>query len=152
MQSFKEKVSQFYIESVADKIRELLKKQEDLLESLKQETKSTAGDKYETSRAMLHLEQENIAAQLSVLLRQKAILESILINKDSKTGKVQLGNLIKTNKGIIFIAAALGKALIENQAVFAISPESPLGKLLMEQHVGKTISIQSANYIIEAIL
>jgi hypothetical protein len=152
MQSFKEKVSQFYIESVADKIRELLKKQEDLLESLKQETKSTAGDKYETSRAMLHLEKENIAAQLSVLLRQKAILESILINKDSKTGKVQLGNLIKTNKGIIFIAAALGKALIENQAVFAISPESPLGKLLMEQHVGKTISIQSANYIIEAIL
>jgi transcription elongation GreA/GreB family factor len=152
MQSFKEKVSRFYIESVSDKIKTLQKQQEDLLESLKHETKSTAGDKYETSRAMLHQEQENIAAQLSVLLRQKAILESISLNKDVQAEKVQFGSLIKTNKGIIFIAAALGKALIEDQAVFAISPESPLGKLLIDQQTGKTITIQSANYIIEAIL
>ncbi|KAA5534622.1 hypothetical protein F0919_08365 [Taibaiella lutea] len=152
MQSFKEKVSHFYIVSVSDKIKALQKQQEDLLDSLKHETKSTAGDKYETSRAMLHQEQENIAVQLSVLFRQKAILESISLNNDSQAGKVQFGSVIRTNKGIIFIAAALGKAFIENQTVFAISPESPLGKLLMEQSIGQIINVQSANYIIEAIL
>lgn len=152
MQSFKEKVHHTYTEKVLDKIKALQQQQEDLLESLKQETKSTAGDKYETSRAMLHIEQQNVTGQLSVLLQQKAILESIPLNKNSQTEtKIQFGNLVKTNRGYVFIAAALGKIIVDKQSIFAISAESPLGKLLINQTTGMTIKIQSASYTIEAI-
>lgn len=152
MQSFKEKVQQAFAEKVLDKIKALQQQQQDLLESLKQETKSTAGDKYETSRAMLHIEQENIAGQLAVLLQQKAVLESIPPNKSSRTGiKVQFGNLVKTNHGYIFIAAALGKLTIGTENIFAISAESPLGKLLIHKAAGMTVPVQSASYTIEAI-
>lgn len=151
MQSFKEKVVQYYIQSVSGKIQTLQKQQEDLLESLKHETKSTAGDKYETSRAMLHQEQENIASQLSVLFQQKAILESISLNENLATEKIQFGSLVTTSKGMIFIAAALGKIIVDNQTVFAVSPESPLGKMMMGKIVDAEISVQSATYIVVAI-
>jgi len=151
MQSFREKVIRYYIKSVSGKMDSLQRQQADLLESLKQETKSTAGDKYETSRAMLHLEQENIASQLSVLLQQKAILESIAVS-DAPAQKVQFGSMVKTGKGMIFIAAALGKVLMDDQTVFAVSPESPLGKLLIGKAVQESVSVQSATYKIETIL
>lgn len=152
MQPFKEKVLQHYIESVSGKINMLQKQQEDLLESLRQETKSTAGDKYETSRAMLHLEQENIAIQLSVLFQQKAILESIQQNEDSQTDTIQFGSLVKTNKCFIFIAVALGRISVDDQTVFAISPESPLGKLIIGKTVDDKVTMQLVSYTIESIL
>lgn len=152
MVSFKEKVIARYTEAVANKINALQQQQEDLLESLKGETKSTAGDKYETSRAMLHLEQENIAAQLSVLLQQKALLAGISVNKNIPPGNIQFGHLVKTNKGFLFIVAALGKMLIEDQHVFAISSESPLGKLLMGKTVSQQVQVPAGSYTIEAIL
>lgn len=149
---FKEKVLQHYIELVSCKITGLQKQQEDLLESLRHETKSTAGDKYETSRAMLHLEQENIASQLSVLFQQKAVLLSIQQHKDPQTDRVQFGNLVQTSKGFLFVTVALGKIYIDGQAVFAISPESPLGRLLIGKTIQDKVAMPQANYIIEAIL
>lgn len=134
-----------------NKIEVLHKEQYDIMESLRQETKSTAGDKYETSRAMLHIEQGNIASQLSVLLQQKAILESISVKSNSPTESIQLGSLVKTNKGYIFIAAALGKLTVDAQPIFAVSPESPLGKLLLGKTIHQQVNIQIATYIIEAI-
>jgi transcription elongation GreA/GreB family factor len=149
MPSFKEKVQQFYIEMVVQKIDVLRNQQEDIMESLRHETKSTAGDKYETSRAMLHMEQENIALQLSVLMQQKAVLDSM--ETSVNTASVQFGSLVKTNKGFIFLGVALGKASIENHSVFSISPESPLGKLLMGKMVGDVVNVQAASYEIEGI-
>jgi transcription elongation GreA/GreB family factor len=151
MQTLKENIHHTYQEMTLQKIKALQKEQEDIMESLRQETKSTAGDKYETSRAMLHMEQGNIASQLAVLLQQKAILESITTKSNFPTETVQLGSLVKTNKGYIFIAAALGKATIDAQTIFAVSPESPLGKLLIGKPVQEQITIQKAIYVIEAI-
>lgn len=151
MLSFKEKVKQFYSETLFHKIDALRRQQEDLKESLRQETKSTAGDKYETSRAMLHMEQENIVVQLSVLLQQKAIWDSMETREPLHLAGIQSGNLIKTNKGFLFLGVALGKALIDGQQVFSISPESPLGKLLIGKKVNETVHIQKTLYKIEAI-
>ncbi len=134
---------------VVQKIEALRNQQNDIMESLKHETKSTAGDKYETSRAMLHMEQENIALQLSVLMQQKAVLDSMETSVNTAT--IQFGSLVKTNKGFIFLGVALGKALIENQSVFSISPESPLGKLLVGKMEGDVVNVQSARYEIEGV-
>jgi transcription elongation GreA/GreB family factor len=152
MQSLKAQVKQAYLEAILNKIQALQGQKDDIMESLRQETKSTAGDKYETSRAMLHIEQGNIESQLSVLLQQKAILESISTNEHADHSHVQFGNLVQTNKGYIFVAAALGKIMVDGQTIFAISPESPLGKLLIGKTIDAVVNIQSARYTIEVVL
>ena len=62
--NIKEKIFSHLLTTINDKILSLENILIELKESISNETKSTAGDKYETARAMLHLEQENIFKQL----------------------------------------------------------------------------------------
>lgn len=66
--SFKEKVYQQYLQLVNDKIVSLQKILNELSDSAKNETKSTAGDKHETALAMLQQEQQNTSIKLSEAL------------------------------------------------------------------------------------
>ena len=49
----------------------------DIQNSLQSETKSSAGDKHETGRAMLQLEREKTGHQLAEIQKQKGILAKI---------------------------------------------------------------------------
>jgi len=93
-------------------------------EGLGNETKSSAGDKYETGRAMLHLEIEKLKSQQAEWLEMLKKLNSLDL---SEKNQVEEGALIKTNDQMFFLAVGLGKVLLGNQAVFCLSPDSPLG-------------------------
>jgi len=121
----------------------------DLKESGSNETKSTAGDKHETALAMLQIEQANTRAQLQELLLQKAALEKI--DPALSATIIANGSLIKTNKGYLFMSIALGKAMIENITVIALSPQSPLGQKLMGLKPGEVAAINNIEYFIESI-
>lgn len=121
----------------------------DLKESGANETKSTAGDKHETALAMLQIEQTNKRAQLQEVIAQKNILEKI--NPGLSASIILNGSLIKTNRGYFFISIALGKALVENINVIALSSQSPLGQKLMGLKAGATAEINSTTYLIESI-
>ena len=121
----------------------------DLKESGANETKSTAGDKHETALAMLQIEQANTRAQLQEVLAQKAALEKI--NPVLSAAMIVNGSLIKTNRGYLFMSIALGKAVIDNNAVIALSPQSPLGQKLMGLQVGNVALINNMEYYIEGI-
>ena len=56
-------------ELLASKIVELTRMQTELLEGALDDSKSSAGDKHETARAMMQLEQEKFAGQLQDLPR-----------------------------------------------------------------------------------
>lgn len=147
--SFKTIVYRYYQDMVGDRIATLQAGLQALQESLQQETKSTAGDKYETARAMLHIEQEQLTRQLSVLLQQKAILDSLDIPQAQQHAGP--GSLIGTDKGYFLLGAALGKALIEGHTVFAISPTAPLGKKLLGCREGQYITLNGQTYKIESL-
>lgn len=149
MQQFKQKVFQHYQQLLDDKIASLQKILDDLKESGTNETKSTAGDKHETALAMLQIEQANKRAQMQELLEQKAVLNKI----DPTVIPVQVtnGTLLQTNKGYFFMSVALGKALIDNITVIALSAQSPLGKILMGLKKGAVASFNQTQYIIEEI-
>mgnify|MGYP001827556230 FL=1 len=66
----------------------------ELQESLTTETKSSAGDKHETGRAMLQLEREKIGQQLAETQKLKEILSKINVTKHSRV--VALGSIIYT--------------------------------------------------------
>ncbi|MCT2409736.1 GreA/GreB family elongation factor [Chryseobacterium antibioticum] len=92
------------------------------------DTKSSMGDKYETGREMLQQEINNLQRQLNESLNQLSVIQKI---STEPSDKVQNGALVKTDKGIFYIAASVGEIMSGNQKVMAISAESPLAKAML---------------------
>ena len=145
----KQKIYNHYLQLIHDKVVMLQKILNDLKESGANETKSTAGDKHETALAMLQIEQTNTRAQLQEVLNQQATLKKI--NPDLSADSVLNGSLIKTNRGYLFMSVALGRAVVDDVAVIALSPQSPLGKKLMGLKVGESAEINNTAYLVEGI-
>jgi len=122
---------------------------DDLKESGANETKSTAGDKHETALAMLQIEQANKRAQMDELLSQKTVLNKI--DPSVKTIHVVTGSLVKTPLNYFFISVALGKAVIDDCNIIALSAQSPLGKTLMGLIKGEQVSFNQTQFVIEDI-
>jgi hypothetical protein len=70
------------------------------------DTKSSMGDKYETSREMLQQEINNLQIQLNEHLKSQKILKNINPNPHKV---VSLGSWVETDKGKFFIAISLGE-------------------------------------------
>jgi len=105
--------------------------------ALQAETKSSAGDKHETGRAMLQLEMEKASQQYIVVSKMNDVLQKIDIG--ASNGIAKLGSLIETNQGAYFLAISVGKIDIVNKEIFIISPSSPIGKLLLGKVIGETV-------------
>lgn len=98
------------------------------------EEKSSAGDKYETSRAMSHLEKDMYSRQLSENIKELEGLRAIKVNAIYEA--VMPGAYIHCSGVSFFIAAGLGKQVIENATIFFLSPQAPLAKLLFNKRTG----------------
>lgn len=147
--TLKQKIYNHYLHLIDEKVNMLQQVLADLKEIGANETKSTAGDKHETALAMLQIEQANTRAQLQEMLAQKAALEKI--NPMLAATMIVNGSLIKTNRGYLFMSIALGKAVIDNNAVIALSPQSPLGQKLIGLKAGDAAVINNVEYVIERI-
>ncbi len=106
------------------------------------ETKSSAGDKHETGRAMLQLEMEKAGQQLASIIEMQKVLNKIRIHKTSKI--ICLGSLIKTTKANYYLAISAGEIIIENIQYYAVSTNSPIGKQLLGKKVGDKIPFNEA--------
>lgn len=133
-----------FVENRLKTVQEILLSYENDLQS---ETKSSAGDKHETGRAMLQLEMQKTGLQLMGINQMMEVLDKIDISKKSK--KVHLGSLVFTQKDSYFLGISAGKIVVNNEVFYAVSTSSPIGKLLLgkqenEQFVfnGNTIKIQ----------
>ncbi len=107
------------------------------------DTKSSAGDKYETSREMAQIELEKSNTQLKVLQTQKQDLSRIKF--DNKYQQVAHGAFIQSKDAYYFIAIGLGKLIIENKTVYAISALSPLGKAMMGKKINDEIVFNNSS-------
>ena len=147
--TLKEKTYQTCLELIQQKIDVLQKNLHDLTDSAGNETKRTAGDKHETALAMLQIEQENNSRQLKEALQQNAILEKL--DPHLQTEMIVRGSLVHTNKGIFYIGLGLGKLKVEDETVFAVSPDAPLGKLLLLKKAGDEFHFNNTSYEILSV-
>ncbi|WP_179375428.1 3-oxoacyl-ACP synthase [Winogradskyella wichelsiae] len=138
------------IEFVDNRLLTVNKAISDIQYSLESETKSSAGDKHETGRAMLQLEREKAGHQLSEIENQKQILHKI--NIESKHNKVAFGSVVKTSTSNYFIAISAGEIMIDNVSYYAISAVTPIAQLLLSKSVGDEIKFRDQKYIIETVL
>lgn len=119
-------------------------------ESRDSDTKSSAGDKHETGRAMMQIEMEENQVQLSKALFLKQELSNINMKKEYK--KVEFGSLVYTNQGNYFISIGIGKLEIEKEIYYSISLASPIGKLLQDKCIDDKIQFQEKEFIISNII
>ncbi|HEX9601296.1 MAG TPA: 3-oxoacyl-ACP synthase [Mariniflexile sp.] len=121
----------------------------EIQESLTSETKSSAGDKHETGRAMLQLEREKAGNQLAEIQKTKENLSKIPISNTSEF--IGLGSVVYTNKSNYFIAISAGELKVDNDVFYAISPHTPIGQLLMGKTVGNAVVFREQQFKIEKI-
>ncbi|MFT6442908.1 MAG: transcription elongation GreA/GreB family factor [Salibacteraceae bacterium] len=117
--------------------------------SANSETKSSAGDKHETGRALAQLEQENLAKQFSFLERLESDLSQLKADQISE--KVEKGALVQTDKMTLFFGVALGELKVENKSVFAISTASPIGKIALDKTMGDSFIVNGNTHNISYI-
>jgi len=118
-------------------------------EAANNETKSTAGDKHETAKAMMQLEQEKLSKQLAILNLQLNDLQKIDVTK--KHSVISNGSLVKTNNGMLFIGVGLGKIKVNETDVVAISFLSPLASLLIGKKNNDTVKLNEISFTISDI-
>ena len=118
--------------------------------ALQSETKSSAGDKHETGRAMLQLEMEKAGQQLVGITQMQVVLSKIDISKTSKNAC--LGSVIITAKVSYFLSLSAGQLVVADKSYFAISVSSPIGKLLLGKQEKDVISFNGKTIVINEII
>jgi len=121
---------------IEDKIKVLEKMTQDVQDSANNETKSSAGDKYETGRAMMQQEKDKYEVQLSQARLLRAHLSRI--NSEVIFGQVAFGAVVKTQLANYFIAISAGRMEVEGSKYYVISPQAPLAQLILQKTSGDT--------------
>lgn len=108
-------------------------------EAANSEEKSSAGDKYETGRAMGHLQKDMHARQLVELVRELAALHAVN------------AVVLRTDTIDLFIGIGLGKQMIGGRAVVFLSPQAPLAQALQNKKRGDGVVFQGETLTIQEI-
>lgn len=135
---------QYLEEILLNRISQAKKALDDIIFSRDNESKSTAGDKYETGRAMMQQaqQQQEIQVQTSVNLLQH--LRTLRTEKVAM--EVGLGSLVETNQGLFYLAIGLGEIQYEDTVVHVVSMASPLAQLLANKKKGDVFELRDRSY------
>jgi transcription elongation GreA/GreB family factor len=131
------------------KIEELQNAIDKVQESIVGEDNSTAGNKFETARAMGQEELDRLNQTINIALKEMTLLSNISPDKVCDSG--QLGALITTDKKLMYLCVGLGKVEIENDKVFAISTSSPIGQQLIGIEQGGVLAFNGKKEKVLAI-
>lgn len=132
--SFKQALKQAGLAIIEQRITAARSLMDDAQQAANGEEKSSAGDKYETSRAMGHLQKDMHARQLAEQAKELAALH--VVNVDQLYDTVTTGAVIECEKATFFVAAGLGKVTIGDKAVFFLSPQAPLAQQIQHKKAG----------------
>lgn len=100
------------------------------------ETKSSAGDKYETGREMLQQEIELHMTRITELRKSIAALDLLEHSYNKYVGP---GGLITTSIGTFYMSVGIGKLSLHGMEYHTLTAFSPLGKLLLGKTAGETV-------------
>ena len=145
--TLKQKVYSASLAIIKDKIafsNSLLK---ELAEGAENASKSSAGDKHETGRAMVQLEQEKIGNQLLELEAMYNELQKLEHQNTSLT--ISKGSLIETSSGLFYLSIGLGKVMVDNEIIFVLSAQSPFGKQLVGLKINDTLTFNGEISVIQ---
>jgi hypothetical protein len=118
-------------------------------EAANSETKSTAGDKHETSRAMMQADREKAAMQLSNSHKMKPLLDKLKPEISSES--IALGSLVNTDLGLIYIAVPLGGIDVDQEHIMVVSAVAPIGHAMLGKAEGDAFTVNGKEHTIAAV-
>ncbi|NLR92186.1 GreA/GreB family elongation factor [Flammeovirga agarivorans] len=146
---FKTRLKNHCKEIVVQKIKSAEEAMNSAQNSANAETRSTAGDKHDTARAMAHLEKEKMGEQLSQNLQLLRVIEELKENDETTIGP---GSLVMTNVGMYYLSISLGQVTFDNQLVFVISTQSPIGKLFVGKSQNDEVTFNGRKFTVKEVL
>ncbi|PZX56722.1 hypothetical protein [Algoriphagus chordae] len=147
MNTFKEKIYQTAIAQVKEKINLLKAERKAINDGILEDTKSSAGDKFETGRETMSRDLMTVENQLKQanfefdeLCRFQAIKEP--------SATVQEGSLVQVGTDSYLISISLGQLIVDGQKLFMLSKNSPLGEILVGHKKSDQIEFRGRSILI----
>ncbi len=146
----KEKLLSHITSTLQQKLELLQRDLEDLRLELSDNTKSTAGDKHETSRAMTQLEMEKLGKQHQETQKMCLLLARLMNSEPSEI--IKMGSLVRTDSFHFLLGLPLGKIDYNSETFLCISIQSPVGQLLLNKRKNDSIQLPNGIVTIKEVL
>jgi hypothetical protein len=140
--AFKTRLKRRALDGIGERIAVAREAIDQSQQAANQEEKSSAGDKYETGRAMGHLQKDMYARQLAESIKELAALHAV--NTDTLYAIAGAGAFVRGDGIAFFIAAGLGRQQTEGQTIFFLSPLAPLARTLQNKKSGDTLTFNGS--------
>ncbi len=144
LKSLEEKIHRCCVQYAQERINNAKEAIDEAQSAANSETKSTAGDKHDTSRAMSQLAVEQNTVALNQALKLNKILGAINVEREFES--VRAGALVQTNRGIYYIVISAGKVVVEDKTIFCLSPGAPLAQVMLDKKKGTFFSFNQLNF------
>ncbi len=149
MQEIKSSLYQLCLNFIEERIQTAETALKQAREASNDDTKSSAGDKYETSREMMQQDIDRNKRLLIDAEENQKVLTSIKDTPYSETARN--GSLVYTDQGNFYLSISAGQLHLGNEVVFAISAVSPIGKLLLGKQKGNQFDFNGKKYQIKEV-
>ncbi len=142
----KKEIVELCLEKTQKRVNEIQVAIDAANDAIVNDTKSSMGDKYETSREMAQQELSRLQSQLNQANRD---LDTLINLPESTHAIVGMGSLVITNQFNYLLATSIGPLKVGSETVMVVSKQSPIGEALFGKKVldevqfnGKTFQIQ----------
>ncbi len=147
--NLKKAVYQHCTQLVEEKIRFAQEAIDGASETSGDSTKSSAGDKYETTVELMQIERNKFAQRLEEASKQKMLLNQI--KPDRLTSQIELGSLVYTNIGNFFFSVSLGNLVVKGINIFAVTLASPIGRAIVDKMEQDAVEFNGREVLIQKI-
>jgi hypothetical protein len=150
MPTTKPQIHQHCLQELKSRLQTATEAMSSLRESVASDTKSSMGDKYETAREMAQQEQNKIGMQMAMLQQWQGVFARI---QPAQTHSIAgIGALVLTNRGAFYLAAPMGKVVVDGNEIMVISPQSPAGKAMLGKKSGDSFDLNGTLFTIESVV
>ena len=120
-----------------------------LQQELGQSTKSSAGDKYETSVEMEQQSRNQLEKQL--VQNKRHLTELELLKTELNATSCKKGTLVHCSNQLLFISIPFGKFIFEEKEILILGPTSPLAQVFLGKKEKETVVFAGKSYYIDKI-
>lgn len=136
-------------EYIEQRVEIIKKAMAGLKEDLEGESKSSAGDKFETGREMINIEWNKLSVQMTQYEHLSQILKRI---EDHKPGEmVVLGSIVYTSAAKYFISIPAGEITGVADKFYAVGVQAPIAQVMLGKKPGDSVSFNGSEFSIEKI-
>jgi transcription elongation GreA/GreB family factor len=144
MENIKNSLYQLCLNIVEERLQNAQLASEQASDGAGEETKSSAGDKYETAREMMQQEKDRAQKQANEANKLMVALQGI--NTSTTHTIIQPGSVVLTDNGNFYVSISAGALNYEGHAYVAISPASPIGVKMLGLKPGDGFEMNGRKY------